>query len=231
MSILVVLAKVTNICIAGLILLLPLEMNEKKKKSYFIKGIGVFGICVIAIVYYLHTLDFATNLSQVDYITQMNVNGEEQIKYIMNNFSHWFRMFIAAMINQVYISVVQLSTFGWLSYGYPILIVAMPFIYGKICFQEQGMDFSKFEKFLITLMVLGSYGLTCLALYIGWTSVGSESIEGVQGRYFIPILALMGLVLASGKSEEKRKQHMVDVMLVLLMVASMIIVTSNHYYA
>lgn len=231
LSILVVLAKVTNICIAGLILLLPLEMNEKKKKSYFIKGIGVFGICVIAIVYYLHTLDFATNLSQVDYITQMNVNGEEQIKYIMNNFSHWFRMFIAAMINQVYISVVQLSTFGWLSYGYPILIVAMPFIYGKICFQEQGMDFSKFEKFLITLMVLGSYGLTCLALYIGWTSVGSESIEGVQGRYFIPILVLMGLVLASGKSEEKRKQHMVDVMLVLLMVASMIIVTSNHYYA
>lgn len=231
LSIFVILAKVTNICIAGLIILLPLEKNDRKIKWCLIKCVGILGICVIAVGYYSYTMKFAQNLAQIEYVTKMNVNGGEQVKYILGNFKHWIRMFIAAMINQIYTSVIQLSTFGWLSYGYPILIVAMPFIYGKICFQEQGMDFSGVEKFLMTLMALGSYGFTCLALYIGWTPVGSESIEGVQGRYFIPILVLMGLVLASGKSEEKGKQHMMDVMLVLLMVASMIIVTSNHYYA
>ena len=230
-SIFVILAKVTNICIAGLILLLPLEKNDRKIKSYFIKCVGILGICIIAISYYLYTMKFAQNLAQLEYVTKMNVNGGEQVKYIFGNFKHWIRMFVAAMLNQIYTSVIQLSTFGWLSYGYPILIVVMPFIYGKICFQEQGMDFSKFEKFLITLMVLGSYGFTCLALYIGWTPVGSESIEGVQGRYFIPILVLLGLVLAPGKNKEKKEQQVVDVMLALLMVASMIIVTSNHYYA
>ena len=39
-------------------------------------------------------------------------------------------------------------------------------------------------------LVAGSVVLVELALYLTWSPVGSPSIEGVQGRYFLPLLGL-----------------------------------------
>lgn len=41
------------------------------------------------------------------------------------------------------------------------------------------------------LIVAGSIALVELALYLTWSPVGSRSIEGVQGRYFLPLLGLL----------------------------------------
>ena len=233
LSVIIILAKVTNICIAGLMILLPLDSKTKnqKAKNYLGKFVGIFAISIIAVWYYVYTMSFAPNLGQLQYITQMNIDGQEQINYIINNFLHWARIFVSVLLEQMYTSIVRLNTFGSLSYQYPILIVLMIFLYAKISFQEKGINLSKVEKCLITLMILGSYALTYLALYIGWTPVGSDSVDGIQGRYFIPLLFLLGIIVPSEKNNEDRSKHIIDVMLMLLMAASMIIVTSNHYYA
>jgi len=44
----------------------------------------------------------------------------------------------------------------------------------------------------VWLLILGSISA---ALYITWTPVGQDHIEGIQGRYFIPIIPLFLLVL------------------------------------
>jgi uncharacterized membrane protein len=44
------------------------------------------------------------------------------------------------------------------------------------------------------LAVVGAVGV-CAALYIGWTNVGASRIDGVQGRYFLPLAMMLPLML------------------------------------
>jgi hypothetical protein len=46
--------------------------------------------------------------------------------------------------------------------------------------------------------ILGSAELIFLSLYVTWTPVGMERIDGIQGRYFIPLLPMLLFVLPGG---------------------------------
>ena len=38
-----------------------------------------------------------------------------------------------------------------------------------------------------------AFALTCLGLSLWWTPLGSRYIEGIQGRYFLPLLPLLAI--------------------------------------
>ncbi len=46
--------------------------------------------------------------------------------------------------------------------------------------------------------ILGSAELIFLSLYVTWTPVGMARIDGMQGRYFIPLLPMLLFVLPGG---------------------------------
>ena len=48
------------------------------------------------------------------------------------------------------------------------------------------------------LGILGSIELIFAALYLTWTPVGMDRVDGVQGRYFIPLLPILLFVLPGG---------------------------------
>lgn len=58
-------------------------------------------------------------------------------------------------------------------------------------------------------MFLGSAAmivlLTMLALFTGWTEVGKQFIEGIQGRYFLPVVPMIGMAI-SGNWEARGRQ-------------------------
>jgi hypothetical protein len=45
---------------------------------------------------------------------------------------------------------------------------------------------------LAIVTFLGLLTATCFALYLSWTSVGQATINGLQGRYILPVLPLLG---------------------------------------
>jgi hypothetical protein len=49
---------------------------------------------------------------------------------------------------------------------------------------------------LLTSALLAALAI-CASLYIGYTTIGLGYIEGLQGRYFIPIIFALGAGLAS----------------------------------
>jgi hypothetical protein len=51
------------------------------------------------------------------------------------------------------------------------------------------------ETLLILAIGVACLFATYLALYLTWTPVGAKRIEGVQGRYLLPLLPLLGLAL------------------------------------
>ena len=54
---------------------------------------------------------------------------------------------------------------------------------------------TRLRPILVTLMLIGTVYAICLAQYLTWTSVGDALIDGLQGRYFIPVVMLLPLAM------------------------------------
>ena len=56
------------------------------------------------------------------------------------------------------------------------------------------IDLTRLEKWFMIFIVISTIILMSTSLYLQWTPVGSRLIEGIQGRYFIPLFALLAFV-------------------------------------
>jgi uncharacterized membrane protein len=51
------------------------------------------------------------------------------------------------------------------------------------------------------LVIMGAVKLAIFgALYLSYTPVGAAQVDGVQGRYFLPVLLVLPLMLVSAKA-------------------------------
>ena len=66
--------------------------------------------------------------------------------------------------------------------------------------------------------MFGTGLLICTAIYIQWTSlweVGRDSILGIQGRYFIPVVALLIFFVNKTKFETNPKT-LINILIIML---------------
>ena len=229
LCILIPLAKITNIFIAGLNLLLPME-NVEKKKRLLIKWGALAVVIIVGGGYYLYTTKFSVNREQYAYLKAMHVNSTKQMEYILKHTSKWGRAFVLCLINQFSNTLGMLSSFGWLDYGYPIIGVIGTVGFAKVCFQEESIELKKMDRFLISLMGVGIYTFSCLALYLSWTTVKSKEISGMQGRYLIPMILLLSMLGGIGDSKKNKENYVVDITISVVMIGMMLIVTAIRYY-
>lgn len=77
------------------------------------------------------------------------------------------------------------------------LIVGLLFVYINISDETMRKKLTKYQKIIITLIILAIMGLIFTSLYIQWTPANWSVIAGVQGRYFLPILPLLSLIIGN----------------------------------
>lgn len=128
--------------------------------------------------------------------------------------------------------------FGWADTNFPLPFVVVYFYSMIVIAFSEGAFFHKFNwkkhllVFLISMLVLaGVFG----GMYIYWTSypqfggVGARVIEGVQGRYLLPLLPLLVLICSSKLSlvSKRLTRQMARIVKYspLLMVTSLIYTT------
>ena len=56
--------------------------------------------------------------------------------------------------------------------------------------REEQVKIGGFQRFFMLLLCVGCTGLILLGMLLQWTPMGHVSIEGVQGRYFLPFLLI-----------------------------------------
>ena len=54
--------------------------------------------------------------------------------------------------------------------------------------------------------MLGTFGLICTSLYLQWTSPYATFIDGVQGRYFIPLILLVSMLFMTKESNTDNRK-------------------------
>lgn len=95
---------------------------------------------------------------------------------------------------------------------YSFIIILSPFIEEKKC------SLKKYQKIIILVIIAIIYLLVETALYLTWSGVGASTIEGVQGRYFHPILLLTPFVFMNKNSKIIIKNKILKLSVLLLSI-------------
>lgn len=93
---------------------------------------------------------------------------------------------------------------GWLDIAIPRIVI---FAYGILFFYvalSLSLRLRVIERTMLAIVLVATLFVLSLAQYLLWTSVGSAAIDGLQGRYFIPIAPLVILMISAPYLRWKR---------------------------
>ena len=105
----------------------------------------------------------------------------------------------------------QLFNFGWLDLSMNEVLIPIYVFYTLIALANVGRFkiplISKIGAVLVSLAIIGLISLT---LYLTWTPVGSYTVLGVQGRYYLGVLALVLPVIVSYPKNQLKFDFITD---------------------
>ena len=210
LSIIVALCKIVYIPLVLLLFIIPKEkfcndtenkklpkskkIFDKQNKTKFINIVIIAGIAIVINLLWLSfTSRYLTNFREGDSKYQVILLFQNPINYIGK------LIYTVNLNGTSYLTGMLGESLGWGE------LVRLNFIVPSVMFIliliEVITDETLRNKFSLSqkLVLLGTLLIIVLliftSLYVQWTTIGSESILGVQGRYFIPILPLLILLL------------------------------------
>ena len=94
-----------------------------------------------------------------------------------------------------------------------ILHTITPYVFLFLCLTLGIIDndikhkLSRFQNWIIALIILAITALIFTSLFIQWTPTENTSIAGIQGRYFLPFLPLAILLMGNLKIKADYKEE------------------------
>ena len=205
LSVVMALCKIVYLPLVLLMFIIPKEKftnNKKMKPLIIITAIAVvINLAWLAVsgMYLSHFRegDSALQVKSVllhpiryiqDCLYTLNINGQDYLYTMFGGELGWGELV------KIY-SIVP----------YTLFILA---IWITIADESVKEKFKLYQKLIIAFVLIAITALIFTSLYVQWTTPGSDSILGIQGRYFIPILPLLMLLVGSQlkvKTEYKGK--------------------------
>ena len=196
-SIVIALCKIVYIPLVGLILIIPKEkFKNQGNKNKILNFCVIAGIAVIInLIWLAISSRYLSTFREGDSKIQVLLALQNPILYIQNV------LYTFNLNGSNYLLSLFGADLGWgeLIKLYSIVPYAFLGIYlfTAITDNELKDKLKKYQIIWISLVILAIVGLIFTSLYVQWTTVGQTSIAGIQGRYFLPILPLVMLLLGS----------------------------------
>lgn len=166
-----------------------------KPKNYTKKLFLAFSVLCLLITGIISIIWLSTYLSVVPVHRPEGVDAILQIKNLLSS----FKLMIKVTISTIYMNVNRykmLFSFGWLSYESIEIAFLHLFTFGAICISYPlKIKLTKTTKLGLLIIAISISVLINLSQYLTWTPVGTEFVQGVQGRYFIGVYAMFPLFL------------------------------------
>ena len=203
----IALCKIVYLPFVTLVLLLKYE-NFENKKSW--RRFVIILITLSVIVGFGWLVIGSMNLAD------SNAASSDQLKFILNHPFQYVLIILNTMTAKGAQFIYQLCTgdelmchakttvYPIVSYIYSIILFLSVFMEEK----NEKIEINLARRIWIFLIMLGTGLLICTAIYIQWTSiweVGKDSILGIQGRYFIPVVSLLIFFVNKTKFETNPK--------------------------
>lgn len=197
--IILVLTKPNYLPLFGLLFLSYKKIFKMDKKLWCI----VISIPVLSVCLYI-MFAWITAQAAIPGTPIENVDGGKQLSSIIHNpieFAKTILITIRAK-GQFYIESMFLTPLSWLNLNINTIFLWFYFIIVSIAVltEDVQVKMKNISKFWISMISGIMIFAIFLALYLTWTPVGSSIVEGIQGRYFLPIAFLL-LLLTLGKKK------------------------------
>ena len=191
LCIILVTMKLPYVLLVGLLLFIPRKKTQCK--NYYLVSLAlIIAVFLFTIFWYV--------LTQQVRIENFKLEGADVKGQIISIISkpHWY---LPVILKEMLLSVShlnQLYTFGWLDLSMSEVLIPIYAIYTLITFSNFGkIKLPKVSVVGASLVSLAIVGLITLTLYLTWTPVGNFEVLGVQGRYYLGVVALSLPVICS----------------------------------
>lgn len=204
LSIVIALCKIVYLPVIGLLLLIPTERYKNKKDRIF-TILGVWTLGILASLGWLvvarpHLIAYTQELSVIktNFILSQPIVYLQKLLYtISENCSRYI-----------------VSAFGGeLEWGEVIKSYIVPYIlfftaiFVAVSEEKGKYRLSRFQKVILSLIVIVVIFLIFTSIFIQWQEQKELYITGVQGRYFVPILPLIFILVGQWNNRRQAEKY------------------------
>ncbi|MED2930773.1 DUF2142 domain-containing protein [Bacillus wiedmannii] len=164
------------------------------KKNYWLFNIGITGAAGLLVA--------GWNIFVMKYVgdglNSGNVSATGQISYMLNHPLEALKVFIRSFDHGLDEWFEMYNTFGFLSTPLKGILYLYPIVFVLIAIMDQKEGIPKLDwmkKWVLRFCSISVILLVMLSIYMTWTTVGFPYVVGIQGRYFIPIIPLILLLI------------------------------------
>ncbi|MGG1606581.1 DUF2142 domain-containing protein [Bacillus wiedmannii] len=164
------------------------------KKNYWLFNIGITGAAGLLVA--------GWNIFVMKYVgdglNSGNVSATGQISYMLNHPLEALKVFIRSFDHGLDEWFEMYNTFGFLSTPLKGILYLYPIVFVLIAIMDQKEGIPKLDwmkKWGLRFCSISVILLVMLSIYMTWTTVGFPYVVGIQGRYFIPIIPLILLLI------------------------------------
>lgn len=195
--------KVVYLPFALLLFLLPSNNGKAKfKGTWVILGSVIISIIILGIL----------NLSQILSLISRSNNGQDSesmiinVSYVFSNVTDIAKMYIRTLIENTFYyfqsmigEIYSVGRFGNnIGYAAPAwlcIIVSVVFLVSLFGEEDNNICKSKKRDIITIIIMAGSALAAATSMLFGCTRTNCLKIEGIQGRYFLPLLSLLPLFI------------------------------------
>lgn len=220
------------------IFLLPIEnFSKEKKKFLFLFALYFFLAFLPFFLNFLYIRAYAQELGSI--IEGRYVNSGQQMAVF---FSQPFVFVKALLITNYHVFgdyfTQGVGILGWLEYKLPswfyyLYLLAFAVSLFVLFRKEKKYYFSPFRFIWLSGILIGSFIFIDFAMYISWSEVSSYVINGVQGRYFFPLLPFLFFFLHDAAVFLRKNfwaRKVLVTMLLMAMAFTLLYSTYNRFY-
>jgi uncharacterized membrane protein len=166
------------------------------------------------------------------------ISPKDQIVYVLQHpIIYLSTCWHTLLVNGKYYVMSFVGRFGHFSFYLPARLIwvhAAVLIFISATADVSGIVVRGGEKLLLGAVFLAGTFWILVVQYLSGTEVGATVIDGVQGRYFIPVAPLLLLLFSNRKFGGERRLQIVYTMtacyVVLLLAATSLAVVKGYYY-
>lgn len=210
------LVKIAYLPLIILFLLIPSE-KFKNKKIYYLVFVAILLISIVVNLLWMSVANKGGTAA-------IRTNSEEQVFFVLSNPLDFVTNMIYTIMENIndYISTM-LGGWNTTAFGTILLILIVCLTTfsrneNENCKGEEEVTLSKKDKIVIAFSLICVLFLIFAGLYIQWTVATFNRVEGIQGRYFLPILVPILILFESDKLKINIKNYWIKYFIILLFI-------------